>query len=84
MAEHPSKGTYLVEVEGQSARQKEQALYSALGQLLLQCHGGHERLLLAVPDSAEWERQTRKIPAFSRKCLRLSIALASAETVREV
>src|SRR2546422_2499013 len=29
VAEHPEKGTRLVEVEGESARQREQALYSS-------------------------------------------------------
>ncbi|MDP1780176.1 MAG: hypothetical protein Q8K73_07870, partial [Anaerolineales bacterium] len=33
VAEHPKHGIYIVEVEGTSSRQKEQAVYSALGQL---------------------------------------------------
>jgi hypothetical protein len=35
VAEHPGKGTRLIEVEGESGRQREQALYSSLGQHLL-------------------------------------------------
>ena len=34
VAEHPHLGTVVVEVEGESSRQREQAVYSALGQLV--------------------------------------------------
>lgn len=35
VAQHPKGGTVVVEVEGSSSRQREQAMYSAIGQLLL-------------------------------------------------
>src|SRR6266478_760144 len=34
VAIHPTRGTFVLEVEGLSARQPEQAMYSALGQIL--------------------------------------------------
>ena len=49
VAKHPQHGTVVVEVEGQSSRQREQALYSALGQLVLLMRGGKQRFVLAFP-----------------------------------
>jgi hypothetical protein len=62
VAEHPKNGLFIVEVEGASSRQKEQAVYSALGQLVLQMHGRKHGFVLAVPDEASWEKQLQKIP----------------------
>ena len=66
--------TTVVEVKGDAARQKEQALYAAFGQAVLimredasVCYG------LAVPDDPSWERQVQKIPAHI--CSRLSLTL---------
>lgn len=84
VAEHPTHGLYLVEVEGSSSRQKEQAMYSALGQLVLQMQGRPHKFMLAVPDDAQWERQLRKVPSHARTLLGLSCALVSASGVREV
>lgn len=55
---------HLVEVEGRSSRQKEQAMYSALGQLLLTMRWWHPKTKygLAAPDSRAWLNQLRKIP----------------------
>jgi hypothetical protein len=83
VAVHPALGTYIVEVEGNSSRQKEQALYSALGQLVLQMHGDNERYVLAVPDESSWEMQLNKIPAHARQILRLTCALVSEAAVRD-
>lgn len=83
VAEHPTEGLYLVEVEGTSSRQKEQALYSALGQLVLQMHGRPHKFLLAVPDDPLWERQLRKVPGHARNVLGLSCVLVSQHGVRE-
>ena len=83
VAEHPTKGLYLVEVEGASSRQKEQALYSALGQLVLQMRGSPHKFLLAVPDDPLWERQVKKVPAHARSVLGLSCVLVSSHGVRE-
>lgn len=84
VAEHPKYGTYIVEVEGSSSRQKEQAVYSALGQLVLQMHNGKHCFLLAVPDDASWEKQLRKIPSHAKATLGLSCLLVSEGGVREV
>lgn len=84
VAEHPERGIILVEVEGESSRQAEQAMYSALGQLMLQCRGGREQLLLALPDGPKWELQARKLPSFPREQLRLGVVLVSAMGVRAI
>ncbi|MDP3773660.1 MAG: hypothetical protein Q8Q85_05270 [Gemmatimonadales bacterium] len=70
VAEHVRLGTRLIEVEADSSRQREQAMYSAVGQLLLsmKLESPRVRYGLAVPDAPEWIRQLRKIPAaLSRK-----------------
>lgn len=77
VAVHPNKGLWLVEVEGQSSRQKEQAMYSALGQLTLLSSGTGEHLLLAVPDELVWRTQLKKIPAYPRVALSLTCVLVS-------
>lgn len=82
VAEHDLHGLVLVEVEGQSSRQKEQAVYSALGQLLLQMNGGNHRYAIAVPDEPTWERQVCKIPTHAKKLLNLSYLLVSEFGVR--
>ena len=73
VAEHHEKGTRLVEVEGESGRQREQALYSSLGQLLLSMKVWNDNLAygIAVPDTREWWRQLEKIPLEVTKRLHL-------------
>ena len=83
VAEHPISGLFLVEVEGNSSRQKEQAVYSALGQLVLQMHGRPHKFMLAVPDEPEWELQLKKIPRHAKDVLGLSCVLVSEHAVRE-
>jgi len=75
VATHPKEGLHLIEVEGDSSRQPEQAMYSCLGQLLLtmQVWGGHVHYGIAVPGAAKWRLQLAKIPTEVRK--RLSIDL---------
>ena len=74
VAAKPGVATVVVEVEGESSRQKEQALYSALGQtVLLMRVNGDIRYGLAVPDTPSWERQMAKIPTCV--CDRLSLTL---------
>ncbi len=67
-------GLQLIEVEGESGRQKEQALYSSLGQLLLSMKlwSDYVGYGIAVPDTREWVRQVRKIPAELTTRLNLS------------
>ena len=76
--------TVVIEVEADSARQREQALYSALGQLLLSMgQEGDYKYALAVPDSHEWEKQVKKVPRRVRSLLRLDLLLVSERGVRE-
>jgi hypothetical protein len=82
VAEHEEHGLVLVEVEGQSSRQKEQAVYSALGQLMLQMNGGNHTYVIAVPDEPNWEKQVRKIPQHAKKQLSLSCMLVSERGIR--
>lgn len=84
VAEHPLHGCCLVEVEGLSSKQKEQAVYSALGQLLLLMGEGEHGFVIAVPDQPAWERQLVKIPVHVKKLLRLSCLLVSPEGVRDL
>jgi len=81
VAEHPSNGLFVVEVEGDSSRQREQALYSALGQLVLQMDGSPHAFMLAVPDEEAWKKQFRKIPLHARLALRLTCVLVSKSGV---
>lgn len=84
VAEHPTFGTYVVEVEGSSSRQREQAVYSALGQLVLQMQGDECCFLLAAPDDESWETQLRKIPAHAKDTLGLKCLLVSQRGVKEI
>lgn len=77
--------TVVVEVEGDSRRQKEQALYSALGQVLLRMReNGDTRYGLAVPDAPLWEGQMKKIPGYVCERLPLTLWLVSKTGVREL
>jgi hypothetical protein len=76
----------LVEVEGESGRQREQALYSSLGQLLLSMKIWSDDLAygIAVPDTREWWRQLAKIPLDLTKRLNLwrySVGLNSCTSI---
>lgn len=82
VAEHPFHGCRLIEVEGTSSRQKEQAVYSALGQLVLSMGVGGNGYVLAVPDEPAWERQLRKIPERVKGLLELECLLVSPMGVR--
>lgn len=77
-------GTFVVEAEGDSSRQKEQAMYSALGQLVLSMHNPSLRItyVLAVPDSDKWAEQLKKVPAKVAEMLRLELWLVSEKGVR--
>ena len=83
VAEHSKKGLFVVEVEGNSSWQKEQAVYSALGQLVLQMQGIQHGFALAVPDEPSWEMQLLKIPQHARRTLGLTCLLVSEQGVRE-
>ena len=79
-------GTFVVEVEGDSSRQKEQAMYSALGQVVLSMSDPSLAITyaLAVPDSDIWERQLRKVPRRVKELLRLRLLVVSSTGVRDL
>jgi hypothetical protein len=54
----------LVEVEGESGRQREQALYSSLAPLLLSMKFWNDQVTygLGVPDTRGWWDQLQKVP----------------------
>ncbi|WP_287605105.1 hypothetical protein [Thiothrix sp.] len=83
VAQHPRHGLFVVEVEGNSSRQKEQAMYSALGQLVLQMQGTKYGFVLAVPDEPAWQKQLLKVPPHARAALGLSCVLVSDQGVRD-
>lgn len=88
VASKESAGTFVVEVEGDSSRQKERALYLALGQAVLSMGDASTEITygLAVPDDSDgkWERQLTKVPARIRDLLRLQLLLVSKSEVRKL
>ncbi len=78
--------TFVVEVEGDSSRQKEQAMYLALGQIVLSMRNPSTLISygLAVPDSPQWEKQLKKIPPRVRDILKLNLFLVSETGVRQL
>lgn len=84
VAAHPTRGTVVVEVENDTRRQREQALYSAFGQVVTTMRGLADGISfgLAFPDAPEWERQARKLPTEVCRRLMLSIWLVSPSSVR--
>jgi hypothetical protein len=86
VAAKESEGTYVVEVEGDSSRQKEQTMYSALGQVVLSMRDPSPQITyaLAVPDTESWERQMKKVPGWICEQLRLRLWLVSETGVRSV
>jgi hypothetical protein len=86
VASHPKKGTFLIEVERKSSEQKEQAIYSALGQIVLLMNEDNSKVFygLAVPDQPEWERQLKKVPRRVKELLSLRCILVSEGNVRAI
>jgi hypothetical protein len=78
--------TFVIEVEGDSSRQREQAMYSALGQIVLSMRNPSPQIIygLAVPDSSQWETQLKKIPPHVREILKLNLFLVSKTGVRQL
>jgi hypothetical protein len=86
VASHLQKGTFLIEVGGKSSKQKEQAIYSALGQIVLLMNEDNSKVFygLAVPDQPEWERQLKKVPRRVKDLLSLMCILVSQGNIREI
>lgn len=82
-ATHRDRGLFLIEVEGSSSKQKEQAMYSALGQTLLLMHEENEMIQygIAVPNEDQWKNQTDKIPQRVRDLLNLKVYLVGSDGV---
>ena len=86
VAEHLVHGIVVVEVEGDSSRQREQAMYSALGQTLLMMTRFADGITygIAVPDREDWIRQIEKVPPAAIARLGLKLWLVSDAGVREL
>ena len=86
VAEHTQLGTVVIEVEGDSSRQREQAIYSALGQALLVMRDFSDSIAygIAVPDHEDWVRQLQKVPLAAAERLKLQLLAVSPEGVREI
>jgi hypothetical protein len=76
--------TYIVEVEGDTSKQQSDALYDALGQLLVVMHGPPVGRVyaLAFPDSPQWQHQLEKLSGWLRQTLSLERWLVSVSGVR--
>lgn len=85
VAKHDLYGTFVVEVEGSSARQREQAMYAAIGQLLVAMRHDSTSVsyAIAVPEEPEWRRQIEKLPLQVLAKLKLRVFLVNAESVSE-
>lgn len=83
VARHETMSTLVVEVEGKGSKPKSQALYSALGQLLLRKYGEYPRasFALAVPDDRQWINQLARMPASLCEEQCLALYLVSSDRV---
>jgi hypothetical protein len=86
VAEHTQLGTVVIGVEGDSSRQREQAVYSALGQALLVMRDFGESITygIAVPDRDDWVRQLQKVPLAAAERLKLQLLAVSPQGVRQI
>ena len=85
VASKPGAATVIIEVEGESSRQKEQAVYSAFGQIVILMRPDIKvRYGIAVPDTCSWERQMVKVPTHVRDLLSLTLYLVDETSVREL
>jgi hypothetical protein len=84
VAEHQSKGVFIVEVEGKSGKQPEQSMYSSLGQIILSMHDeeNEKNYGLAVPE--EWKTQLSKIPRNVCRKLNLTLYLVGDTEVQVI
>lgn len=86
IAEHDKNGKFVIEVEGETQRQKEQSMYSALGQTIIMMKEQHQNITygIAVPDEKDWITQINKIPKHICTLLNLRLYLVSEHKVREL
>ncbi|MEX2204598.1 MAG: hypothetical protein WEF50_00035 [Myxococcota bacterium] len=86
VADHVDHGRHFIEVEGNSSRQRDQALYSCLGQLLLTMmmwappvHYG-----IAVPHTPGWHQQLSRIPRVVRERLSIDLYLVGIDSLVKI
>ena len=86
VAEHDEYGRFFIEAEGDTSRQKEQSMYSALGQSVIMMKNHHHDLTygLVFPDEEAWITQINKIPKNVCRLLNLRLYLVSAHGVKEL
>jgi hypothetical protein len=85
VAVHPSEGTFVAEVEGESSREPGVSVDSALAQVLRRMPEMEDRVVrvVAVPDSSRWKRQLSKIAPWVISRVNLQLFLVSAEEARQ-
>ena len=83
VAEHAQHGTVVVEVEGSSRRQREQAMYAAIGQLVVSMRHDSASVsyAIAVPEELEWRRQIQKLPLLVLARLKVRVFFVDTESV---
>ncbi len=84
LAKHPRYGSYIGVVEGISSKQKKQAIYSALGKLILHMKNNKYIHFIGVPDDALWAKELYNIPLYVRNNISLICFLVSEERVRQI
>ena len=86
VAEHREHGLHFIGVEGDSSRQREQAVYSCLGQLLLSMRGwgGSLHYAIAVPNTRGWHHQLAKIPREVRPRLSIDLYLVGDASLAKI
>ena len=86
VAEHDEFGKFLIEAEGDTSRQPEQSMYSALGQSIIMMKGQYKSFTygIAFPDDDSWIVQVNKIPKHVCNLLNLRLYLVSEHRVREL
>ncbi|CAB1065512.1 hypothetical protein D1BOALGB6SA_10309 [Olavius sp. associated proteobacterium Delta 1] len=86
VAEHTEHGTFLIEAEGDTSKQKEQSMYSALGQSIIMMKNQYKGFTygLAFPDDDTWIIQANKIPNHVCSLLNLRLYLVSQHRVKDL
>ena len=86
VANHPTLGIHVIEVEGNSSKQLEQAMYSAVGQVVLSMRDNNVETEygLAVPHQDSWVQQLKKIPLNVCRKLSLSLYLVNEDEIVEL
>lgn len=84
VATHKNGQKIIIEVEGDSSKQRSTSLYSALGQVLIKSENKNDILALAFPLNDNWAKQIQKIPNLTKKRNNLKIYLVNDNSVVEL